>query len=238
MSRVSVIVLCLLTLCSAGALAAEPDSPVVVVSGHGEVHVMPDRAKLVMRVQANASNAATAGANCARLAKAVNDALLAAGLAPAELKLTRLSVDPHWEYEGRRRRTGFDAVHTFRIETARLDQVGAWIDAALGAGATEIDDPEFGLADPDASRQEALGRAVASARRDAETIARAAGGALGDLLSVGSGASGRDGGRLDEITVTASRRSGSPGVPTAIVAGEITITETVSARWTFVPARH
>jgi uncharacterized protein YggE len=221
-----------------GTARAEPAPPQVMAPGQGAVHVMPDRALLTIRVQTNASNAASAGSDCTRIAKAVTDALTAAGLTGAELRLTRLSVEPHWEYNGRRRRTGFDAVHTLRIETARLDRIGAWIDAALGAGATDIDDPTFRLDDPEAPRQEALAKAVAAARRDAETMARAAGGSLGELVVIGIGASGREGSQLDEIVVSAMRRTASAPVPTSIVPGELVISESVSARWAFLPTRH
>jgi uncharacterized protein YggE len=226
-----------LALAGSGIAAAEPVSPQVVVSGQGVVQVMPDRAQLVIRVQTNATTAATAGSDCARIAKSVTEALGATGMATAELKFTRLSVNPHWEYNGRRKRTGYDAVQTLRIETEHLDRVGTWIDAALAAGATEIDDPTFRVADPDAPRQEALAKAVAAARRDAETIARAAGGSLGELLVVGSGSTARADGQVEEIVVTAMRRNSPPPVPTSIVPGEITVAETVSARWAFVPAR-
>ena len=221
-----------------GTALAEPAPPQVIASGQGVVHVMPDRAQLTIRVQTNASSAATASSDCSRIAKAVSDALAAAGLTGPELKLTRLSVEPHWEYNGKRRRTGYDAVHTLRIETARLDRLGAWIDAALGAGATDIDDPTFKLEDPEAPRQEALAKAVASARRDAETMARAAGGSLGELLVIGTGNSARQDSQLQEVVVTALRRNAMPSVPTTIVPGELEISESVSARWAFLPTRH
>jgi hypothetical protein len=199
---------------------------------------MPDRATLEIKVLSNGSSAAVAGSSCARTAKAVTAALAAAGLEHAELGAEHLSVVPHWEVGSHRRRSGFDATTTMRINTARLDQLGTWIDTALSAGATQIEDPEFSLADPDTPRQEALAKAVAAARRDAETIARAAGGSLGDLLSLSSqGDTSVATPMMDLPAIQGPSGGAPPPVPTAIVPAEVTVAETIWAHWVFLPAR-
>jgi uncharacterized protein YggE len=68
-----------------------------------------------------------------------------------------------------------------------LDRAGPLVDAAVGAGATSVYGPSLERSDADELRGEALADAVADARTKAEALARAAGGSLGDVLSVTEG---------------------------------------------------
>ena len=64
------------------------------------------------------------------------------------------------------------------------DLIGRAIDAAVQAGADEVQSITFSSSRYEALRQQALAVAVGNARRDAEIMARAAGGRLGQLIEV------------------------------------------------------
>ena len=137
------------------------------------------RATLTIGIQTQGATAAAAGADGARLAGTVTTALRSAGLPPTDLKSTHLAINPQWVYDEhthQQRRNGFQADTTLIINTATLDKLGAWVDAALSAGATNVSDPGFAPADDNALRHLALSRAVQNARGDAEVLATAAGG--------------------------------------------------------------
>ena len=110
------------------------------------------------------------------------------------------------------------------------------IDAALAAGATSASDVGFSADDLDEARHRALGQAVAAARGDAEALARAGGGTLGELLLLSTErAPDYSGGGLNEIVVTATRASAPPPVPTTVLPEQITVSASVTGRWRFIP---
>ena len=204
----------------------------ITVSGTGEAAAPAARATLSIGIQTQGATAAAAGADGARLAGAVTAALRTAGLAPADLKSTHLVINPQWVYDEhthQQRRTGFQADTTLVINTAALDKLGAWVDAALGAGATNVSDPSFAPADDTALRHLALSRAVQNAHGDAEVLATAAGGSLGALLQINQGQAMGVPMALNEVTVTGSRR-----MPTNIVPDEIHVTATVTGMWRYI----
>jgi uncharacterized protein YggE len=204
----------------------------ITVSGTGEAAAPAARATLTIGIQTQGATAAAAGADGARLAGAVTAALRTAGLPPADLKSTHLVINPQWLYDEhthQQRRTGLQADTTLVINTAALDKLGAWVDAALSAGATNVSDPSFAPADDTALRHLALSRAVQNARADAEVLATAAGGSLGPLLQVNQGQAMGVPMALSEVTVTGSRR-----MPTNIVPDEIHMTATVTGMWRYI----
>ena len=68
-----------------------------------------------------------------------------------------------------------------------LERVGAVIDAALGAGANQLDGVYFGLENDLETRTDALRAAITEARRKAQAMADALGVQLEAVLSVNEG---------------------------------------------------
>src|SRR5215469_12403017 len=94
-------------------------------------------------------------------------------------------VAPRWNYDQatqRQKLAGYEATTIMQIETDRLERLGAYMDAGLGAGATGVSMVSFSAKNSDEARRRALVQAVSQARTDAETVARAGGGSLGPLL--------------------------------------------------------
>ncbi len=233
------LLLCAAAFPNAGALAQPaPGLSEIIVSGSGEVRVAPTRARLTIHVRRTAPTAAAAGAEAARASKAVTSALAAAGLAGDGITETSVSVAPHTDdNDAHRRRTGFDATATLHVETTNLDRVGPLIDAALAAGVTDVDDAEFVIDDPQAARQQALALAVAATRRDGQTLARAAGGGLGELLVLSTIGLG-DAMPAALVEAPDYRPPPTDVVHSTVVPGLISVTAHVTARYAFLaPAR-
>jgi uncharacterized protein YggE len=217
---------------------AQPPIPQIVTSGQGESKIAPDRARIEISVQTRALTAAAAGAENARKQQAVLDALRKLGFASDQLSTVNYTLYPEMQYdkEGRTARVvGYTAMNTVRVEVRDLTLVGKAIDASLAAGANVISSLTFYASNTDEARRAALALAVSRARSDADAIAKAAGGSIGQLLEISTG----------EIRVPIPMNKmmmQAAGVRQADVAtpidpAEQTISAYVVARWAFAGGR-
>jgi uncharacterized protein YggE len=124
--------------------------------------------------------------------------------------------------------TGYTVTNTVRADVRKLDDVARFIDATLAKGANEISGLQFYSSKADSARRVAMALAVANARADAETLARAAGGTLGALLELSTGTSIRPMQESIGVAAMAAR------VPTPIEPGQQSVTASVMTRWMFV----
>lgn len=212
-----------------------PPPPQIVVSATGEVRVTPDRATISIGVQSRATTAAAASAQNSQKQRAVIEAIKARGVPAEQISTSNFNVIPETRYdrEGQAapRTTSYLVVNTVTVELKRVDQTGPVIDAALGAGANQINSLAFGVQNPDSARRAALAIAMAKAKADAEVIARAAGGSLGWLIE----ATAMDVGAPRPMYLRAeAAMAQDKSVP--VEPGQETISAGVNARWQFVPA--
>jgi uncharacterized protein len=154
----------------------------IAVTGTGAVRSAPDRAEISFGVESEGASARAAlAANAAEMRKVI-DALRAAGV--SELQTQAVTVSPRYSESSRVQ--GYVASNSVGGVIA-ADRAGATIDAAVAAGANQIYGPSFTKTDADAQYRDALELAVRDARGRAETLASAAGGSLGRVLSVVEG---------------------------------------------------
>lgn len=215
-----------------------PSVPALVTSGQGEARVAPDRASLMVNVQTRGTTAAAAASENAQKSRAVLDALARLGLPRDQLGTEGYTVYPEMRYDkegGSPKVTGYVVTNTVKAETHRVEQAGAMIDAALGAGANMINSLSFYAASIDVPRREAIALAVGSARADADAMARAAGGSLGTLLEMST--QGPTAPPRPMYDMAMARGKMAQAEPTPVNPGMQTVTVFVSARWQFVPAR-
>jgi len=210
-------------------------SPSLVTSGQGEAKVTPDRVSVLVNVQTRASTAAAAAATNAQRTKAVLDALGALGLPKDQLSTEGYSAYPEMSYDragGTPRVTGYVVTNSVRAESKRVEQAGAIIDAALGAGANLINSLSFYASSIDEPRRQAIALAVASARADAEAMAQAAGGRLGALQELSTQGPTVPPRPMFDV---AARGKMAMAEQTPINPGQQTVNVFVTARWSFVP---
>lgn len=209
-------------------------TPQVVTTGTGEVQLSPDRATVIVGVQSRATTVAQATADNSRRQRAIIDTLRALGLGSDQINTVNFNVSPEMQYPPNQspRVTGYVVTNTVRASLRRVEDVGRTIDAALAKGANEVSGVEFTSSRADSARRAAIAEAVAHARADAETMAKAAGGSIGQLLEVASGVE-----PIRPFEATMARARVAAAAPTPIEPGQLTVTATVTARWTFVPNR-
>jgi uncharacterized protein YggE len=156
------------------------------LTAHADVAQAPDTLRLTAGVVAAAPVAAEAmAANAARMT-AVVAALKAAGVAPADIQTSSLSLSPQYRYQPNQPQvlTGYQARNSVSVKTQKLADAGKLIDALVKAGANDVNGPMFSIADPEAALNKARAAAVAKARARAEVYAAAAGMTVTRIASI------------------------------------------------------
>ena len=215
-------------------LTARAEESQVVVSATGTVSVKPDMAQFGVVVKTDAKNADRAAAETAEKYRRVQGALRTAGIPLEDAPTASYTVSPDWQWDqslGKSLLKGYNARHVIMVKVRTLGIIGRAIDAAVQAGADEVQSVSFSSSRYEALRQQALAAAVGNARRDAAIMAQAAGGHLGQLIEVGV-SQPVYGGRFAMETM-ALKAAPSPA-PTEIAPSEQDITVTVTSRWRFV----
>jgi uncharacterized protein YggE len=204
-----------------------PDRPEIAVTATGTVDLSPDYAVVQVGVITRDAQAGRAGEQNARITTAVRAALRDLLRVPDD-SLPSVGYSVVTDYDRDRRPAGYAARNVLEARVHDLAKVGAVVDAALAAGATQIAGIQFESTRRDAARLDALARAVEAARREAESMARAAGGRLGPLIEATS---------TDPAFPLrrAERAMAMLAAETPIVPPELTASATVTARWVFLP---
>jgi uncharacterized protein YggE len=207
--------------------------PLVATTGMGEASAVPDRATIYIAVQTRAPAANAASIENARRVKAVMDTLRQIGISGDQLETANYSVAPEMAYPTTQsqapRTVAYTVNNSLLVKLRRIDDVGRVIDAALAKGANEISSLQFSSSKADSVRAVALAAAVVDAKSQAEAMARAAGGSLGQLLELSTSVPIRPMPMMQPLMAR--------GAQTPIVPGEQSISAMVSAKWTFLPGR-
>lgn len=151
--------------------------PSVTAYGEAVITAEPDQAQIDIGVLTQARNAPDAARENAEKAARVTAAVKKL-LAPGdEIKTAGYSLNPTYRYPqgGKPEITGYTATNTLRIQTGALDQVGKLIDAAMQAGANQINRLVFTLKDEHAAQVRALRLAAQKASAKVDEMAGALG---------------------------------------------------------------
>lgn len=169
---------------------AEAPTPQVVVTGEGEAAVSPDMAILTLAVLREAETARQAlDANNKAMADVIA-AMKEGGIEARDLQSGGLSINPRYVYpndkngETRPRIVGYEVGNTLTVRIRDLSTVGAILDRSVTLGVNQGGGLSFTNDDPSDAFTEARKRAVKDAMDKAETLAKAAGVALGRVLQI------------------------------------------------------
>lgn len=192
--------------------------PTISVSGIGEVSVAPDLARIEIGVTQEAETAQAAMDAFNADMTAVLDRLASAGVAPADLQTTGLSLQPVEQHNmaGTPRITGYIVRSTVTTTVRDLDDLSGLLAQLVSDQANELGGLQFDVADRAPYLDRARRAAVTAARTKADTFADAAGLSLGPVLMM------QDAPAIAHRPVMELRSmAADSGVP--IAGGEITI---------------
>ncbi len=232
-NSVPVVLIAALTACSLPAQTNTPReiTPIISASGEGRREVAPDKATIVLGVQTRAKTPAVAASANADRMTAIRTALTRMGIPERDIMTARYSV--HFEHGRTEADTQYVANNMVTVVTRQLDQVGRIIDTGLGAGANNINSLQYDLSDRGPAQSQALAEAVTNARRQAEIMAEAAGGRLGELVELGTQPVEYRPFYAGDMMARAQMSA----APTPISPSDVTVTATVHGRWRFIPGR-
>lgn len=220
--------------------AATADSTldkVIHASGSGNVIGTPDRAQVTFSVQTENIDVKVAQAdNAAQMSKVI-DALVAAGIPRDSLKTTGYNIYPVYDDTTsgilNPKVKTYQVTNTLTVTLNDVTMTGDVIDIAVANGVNRADSIQFMLSDAQsqALRTEALKKAVANARTDADAVA----GALGANIT-GVGTIDISQGYTPVVYSnyqTDMAGAAKAAVPTPIQPGDITVNAQVSVTYTY-----
>jgi uncharacterized protein len=159
----------------------------IEVTGEARVDVPADLALADFGVVTQAETAeAAARENSSRMEKVVAALRKSAG-ADAQISTGTYSIRPVYTNPKDRtepRIAGYNVSNTVHVRSKSLARLGTVIDAAVQAGANQVQRLAFTLSDDSEPRRAALGRAAAQARDKAQAIAAALGLKAGRVQSI------------------------------------------------------
>lgn len=170
----------------AATTQASPSGDTVTVTGTGTATGVPDEASFDFTVQTKGKTASAALAQNGTATQAVVSAVEAAGVPEANIQTQQVSLDPLTSSNGTTI-IGYTASNTITVSKLAIATSGAIVDAAVGAGATDVSGPSLDISSQDALYASALKAAVAQARSKAQVLAGATGHTLGDAVTIVEG---------------------------------------------------
>ena len=223
------------------AAVAADVSRSVTASGHGEVRAPPDRATVSMGMTAHAPTIAAARAAVNKVVPAVLALARDLKVPDTNVHATAIEVSPEYSWSkavNARHLVGYSIERRIVIELTDIERLGELLEKSVSLGAVLFNGPQLDSSHRPDLEREALARAVAEARRNAEVIALAAGGTVGPARELSM--EGTRGPLDRDKAVYASAALGAPKEPPPPEAGtyrvgEMTFIADVEATFDLLP---
>jgi uncharacterized protein YggE len=221
-----------------GCAAASPldfgSDRVIHASGNGNVIGTPDRAQVSLAIETENPDVKIAQQDNAVRMTQVIDALVAAGIPKEALKTTGYTIYPVYTDSKSpldQKNRSYRVTNTLTVTLHDVGKTGDVIDIAVANGINQASSIQFMLSDEQAQvlRTEALKKAVARARADADTVASALGVQITNIrdVDISSGYSPV----LYENYMAGDMMKAA--APTPIQPGDVTVSATVSVNYLF-----
>jgi len=232
------LALCAIVAC-AGIVSAQaataPSEAIIHATGTGTVTGTPDRVQITFSVETENPDVKTAQTGNAALMDTVVNALVTAGVPRDSMKTTGYTISPVYQDPSNilnPKIQTYQVTNTLQVTLDDVSRSGAVIDTAVANGVNQVSSIQFMLSDAQALslRSDALKKAVANARADADTVA----GALGVNITGSKDVDISQG--FVPVVYDNSLASGAmakTAVPTPIQPGDITVTATVTVIYTY-----
>jgi uncharacterized protein len=193
----------ILLVASSVFAADEAPKRTVQVRGTGSISAAPDRVSFVAGVDTASPSLKTAFADNKRVVAAVLKAMRDRGVTEAEMRTANFAINVQYENEKRSSRY-YLVTNGVTVTRSKTDDVAGLIEAAVDAGANNVNSIVYSIADPAPLQDAALERAFADARARAQHLAAAAGRQVGDPIEITTEGFYAPQSVNEAITVTAS----------------------------------
>lgn len=157
-------------------------TPQISVNGEGKVKVIPDQAAIVITVETKGSNAKEVKKDNDQKVEGVLKFLKKINLATQDYKTRRVSLQPHYEYESKKR--SYQASQTIEILLQDLTQYDTLMEGLVDAGANRIDGVTFQSSKLAQYQSEARKLAMKEAKAKADDFVSVLGQKVGKALLI------------------------------------------------------
>ncbi|MDQ2680194.1 MAG: SIMPL domain-containing protein [Candidatus Eremiobacteraeota bacterium] len=219
------------------ALAATP-AATLTVSGQGSATSVPDLATLNLGINTTEDVAQDATSKNNAIYAKIEVALRALGIAKADVTTVNYNLNfvprptvvrPPQPYEPR---YGYTVSRAVSVKVHDVNLAGNAIDAAVAAGASNVNSVNFGLENPQRAYDSAMRLAIANATGQAKSMADAAHLRLGRIQNLQSGFAPYP---QPFPMPLMSRVAASPQMPTEIAPAGVTVRATVTITYLISP---
>ncbi|MGH6825185.1 SIMPL domain-containing protein [Methyloceanibacter sp.] len=169
------------------ASADEAPKRTISLAATGAIRTTPDKVDISTGVTAQAPTAKEALAKNSEAMTQVVAALKAEGLDPKDIQTTNFTVQPLYEErkDGRSPNiVGYQVTNSVQVTVRDVGKLGQILDKVVTLGANDVNSIEFGVAEPEALKDEARKLAMRNAIANAKLYAEAAGAKLGKVLTI------------------------------------------------------
>lgn len=157
----------------------------ISVNGVGRVKAEPDVADISLGVTKQGKEAAEAANKAAEAMDSMVTALLDMGIEENDIQTTNLSLSPRYDWnKDPAPIVGWEANNMVSVTIRDIDSVGAVVDAATEAGATNVNGISFRVEDPTEAEAAARTAAVADAKAKADQLAADAGVTITGVVTI------------------------------------------------------
>ncbi len=158
----------------------------IQVTGKGQIRVKPDTTRITLSLEGTYPEYEDALRRSSEDTERLKDLLTSFGFERTDLKTTDFNIDAEYESRDYKRHfVGYRFRHTMKVE---FDSDNDRLGRILYALAHSSVKPEFRLSytvrDPEAAKNELIGRAVTDAKEKAAVLTQAAGVTLKDIQSI------------------------------------------------------
>lgn len=187
--------------CGGGSASGE-QAKGITVSASSELKVVPDKARIRLSVITEAKTAEECQSKNAEATNAVIEACKALGIEETSIQTSYSNLFPRYGSVTSDKAasdkantstttdwtiTGYEMTTSFTVSDLEIDNVGAAVQACVAAGANQAGGVEYYVSDYDAKYNEALAKALETAKSKAESIANATGSRVGKVVNVVEG---------------------------------------------------
>ena len=182
------VMLLAFTLSACGPTVAAPQAitRTLMVNGTGTVYLTPDIAYIFIGVHTENADISEAVASNNAQAQRVVDALRNMGVEAKDIQTSNFSIWPSQQYDEYGKIIGviYMVDNTVYVTVRDLSKLGELLDAAIGAGANNINSIQFDVADKTEALTQARQLAVDNAEALADELVAAAGVQLGEIQTI------------------------------------------------------
>jgi uncharacterized protein YggE len=212
------------------AIAKDPESRVLTVTGEGKVTIPTTLTQVQLGVEVRGETTTTVQQEVAEKSQQVVNFLRSREV--QELKTTGIGLQPNYDYNNGQKLIGYLGTNSvsFRLETSKM---GDLLDEAIKAGATRIDQISFTATDTaiDTAQKQALQAAVRDAQAQAEAVLSALNFSTQDTIRIQI--SGTSMPQPIARSLEADSFAKNAEATTPVIGGEQAISETVTLEITY-----